>query len=131
MRIAPVLTFIGKRLTVRTLALAAIASFAFVSSLHRGKAAGSISLTTFNTAYTQDFNTLANTGTSSTVPNGWDFLESGTNANTTYTAGAGTSTTGDTYSFGTGTATDRAFGGLRSGALIPIIGASFTNNIGG
>ncbi|HJQ25360.1 MAG TPA: C25 family cysteine peptidase [Blastocatellia bacterium] len=99
----------------------------------RTSAAGSISLTTLGSAYTQNFDTLANTGTSSTVPTGWDFSESGTNANTSYTAGTGSSTTGDTYSFGvagTNLVTDRAFGGLQSGNLIPTIGASFTNNTG-
>src|SRR5262249_36532885 len=53
-----------------------------------------------------------------------------TNANTTYTAGTGSSTTGDTYSFGATSSTDRAFGGLQSGSLIPTIGACFTNNTG-
>ena len=50
--------------------------------------------------YTQDFNTLANTGTSSTLPAGWALLEKGTSANTSYTAGTGSSNAGDTYSFG-------------------------------
>jgi predicted extracellular nuclease len=81
--------------------------------------------------YTQDFNTLASTGTSSTVPTGWAFSESGTNANTTYTAGTGSSTTGDTYGFGASGNTERAFGGLQSGSLIPTIGACFTNDTGG
>ena len=77
--------------------------------------------------YTQDFNSLASSGFSSSTPFGWNFLETGINANTTYSAGTGNSTTGNTYSFGTGTDSDRAFGGLRSGNLIPTIGASFTN----
>ncbi len=93
-------------------------------------AAGSISLTTIGSAYTQNFDTLANTSTSSTVPNGWAFSEAGTNANTTYTAGTGSSTTGDTYSFGSTASTERAVGGLQSGTLTPTIGASFTNNTG-
>ena len=92
------------------------------------KSFSQISLT--GSVYTQDFNTLANTGTSSTVPTGWLFSEAGTNANTTYTAGSGTGTAGDTYSWGTGTNADRAFGGLLSGSLTPTIGASFTNNTG-
>src|SRR5262249_39141393 len=94
-------------------------------------AAGSVSLTTLGSAYTENFDTLANTGTSSTTPNGWAFLETGTNANTTYTAGTGSSNAGDTYSFGTpaGNA-ERALGGLLSGSLNPTIGASFTNNTG-
>src|SRR5689334_9450249 len=90
-----------------------------------------ISLTTPNVAYTQDFNTLASTGTSSTVPSGWLFSESGTNANTTYTAGTGSGNAGDTYSFGAASNTERAFGSLQSGSLNPTIGAAFTNNTGG
>jgi predicted extracellular nuclease len=93
-------------------------------------AAGSISLPTVGVAYTQNFDTLANSSISSTVPPGWDFAESGSGANTTYAAGTGSSTIGDTYSFGATSSSDRAFGGLQSGSLIPTIGASFTNNTG-
>lgn len=102
-----------------------------VSPTHRSAAATCISLTTLGSAYTQDFNTLASTGTSSTFPTGWALSESGTSANTTYTAGTGSSTTGDTYSFGASGNTERAFGGLQSGSLIPTIGACFTNDTGG
>ncbi|MBI5021660.1 MAG: putative Ig domain-containing protein [Ignavibacteriales bacterium] len=87
-------------------------------------------LTTLETAYTQNFNTLAITGTSSTMPMGWMFTETGSNANTTYTAGTGSGTGGDTYSFGSASSTDRALGGLLSGTLVPAYGASFTNNTG-
>ena len=90
-----------------------------------------VSLTAFETAYTQNFDTLATSGTSDAVPTGWAFAESGTNANTTYAAGDGSLNTGNTYSFGTGTATERAFGGLLSGSLVPTVGACFTNNTGG
>jgi Bacterial Ig-like domain/Ig-like domain CHU_C associated/Secretion system C-terminal sorting domain len=91
---------------------------------------GQISITSTSTAFTQDFNTLTNTGTSTTIPAGWAFLETGTNANLTYTAGTGSANGGDTYSFGAAASTDRAFGGLQSGSLIPSVGASFTNNTG-
>src|SRR6478672_7696074 len=92
------------------------------------KSFSQISLT--GSTYTQDFNTLANTGTSSTLPAGWLLSEAGTNANTTYTAGNGSGTAGDTYSFGATSSADRAFGGLQSGSLIPTIGAFFINNTG-
>ena len=92
------------------------------------RAAGTINLST--STYSEDFNTLVNTGTSTTVPTGWDFAESGTNANTTYAAGTGSNNAGNTYSFGAAVATERAFGGLQSGTLVPTIGASFTNNTG-
>jgi uncharacterized protein len=84
-----------------------------------------------STPYTQDFNTLANTGTTnSNLPMGWFFSESSTGANTTYAAGTGSDNAGNTYSFGSALNTDRAFGGLQSGSLVPTIGAAFTNNTG-
>ena len=89
-----------------------------------------VALTTINGQYTQNFNTLASTGTTndvSTLPVGWTFVESGTNANTTYAAGTGSSNTGNTYSFGLD-ASDRSLGGLQSGTLIPTLGARFVNN---
>ena len=101
--------------------------------MQNAQAAGSVSLTTLGTAYTQDFNTLASTpdnGTNSILPTGWDFSESGTNANTTYRVGTGSNTAGDTYSFGATGSVERAFGGLLSGSLNPTIGAQFTNNTG-
>ncbi|MEQ1644088.1 MAG: IPT/TIG domain-containing protein, partial [Pyrinomonadaceae bacterium] len=90
--------------------------------------AGTVSLTTLGTAYTENFDTLANTGTSSTVPTGWNFTEAG--GNTSYTAGTGSSATGDTYSFGATSATDRALGTLRSGSVVTTITATFQNNTG-
>ncbi|HEY0678475.1 MAG TPA: choice-of-anchor J domain-containing protein [Chitinophagaceae bacterium] len=80
--------------------------------------------------YSQNFNTLALSGTSSVLPAGWLFSETGTNANATYNSGTGSSNTGDTYSFGLSADPDRAFGGLLSGSLTPTIGAGFTNNTG-
>jgi hypothetical protein len=89
-----------------------------------------ISLTVLGTSVCEDFDTLASSSTSSTTPAGWTFSESGTAANTTYTAGTGSLATGDTYSFGSTGNSERAFGGLQSGALIPTIGAAFTDNTG-
>ena len=95
-----------------------------------GVAAGQASLSAIDTAYTQDFNTLASTGQSDVVPLGWAFSELGTNANTAYTAGTGSNNAGDTYSFGSTGSSERAFGSLLSGSLIPMIGVAFTNNTG-
>lgn len=89
--------------------------------------AAAVTLTT--STYTQNFNTLASSGTGNVSAIGWLSAETGANANATYTAGTGSSNTGDTYSFGT-TAADRALGGLRSGNLIPLFGAQFTNALG-
>ena len=80
---------------------------------------GQISITTLGTALTENFNSLSSSGTSSTVPAGWAFYETGSNANTTYNVSTGSSTTGDTYSLGAASATDRAFGGLLSSSLVP------------
>src|SRR5262249_55217324 len=79
---------------------------------------------------TQDFDTLANSGTSNTLPVGWFLSESGTSAanNGLYAAGTGSGNAGDVYSFGAAGSTERAFGTLLSGTLTPTIGASFTNN---
>ena len=54
----------------------------------------------------------------------------GTANNGLYSTGTGSGNTGDTYSFGAASSAERAFGGLLSGSLTPIIGASFTNNTG-
>ncbi len=90
-----------------------------------------VNLAALNSSYTENFNTLSSTGTtndSSTIPTGWIFRETGTNANLTYAAGTGSSNAGNTYSLGLDT--DRAFGGLQSGSLIPFIGVRFVNNTG-
>jgi endonuclease/exonuclease/phosphatase family metal-dependent hydrolase len=89
-----------------------------------------VSITTTATVYTQNFNTLNVRGTSSALPLGWSILETGTNANILVTANAGASTTGDTYSYGTGTNTERALGMLGSGTLSSQFGVSFRNNTG-
>jgi uncharacterized protein len=98
-----------------------------------GGGSGSISLTTLGTAYTQDFNTLANTGASNNLNlTGWYLNESGSSSanNGQYNTGTGSGTGGDVYSFGAASSTERAFGTLFSGTLTPTIGAQFTNNTG-
>ncbi len=91
---------------------------------------GQFNLTSTATVYAQNFNTLNVRGTSSVLPLGWTLLETGTNVNTLITANAGTSTTGDTYSYGTGTNTDRALGMLGSSTLSSQFGVSFRNSTG-
>ena len=90
-----------------------------------------VSITRAAPTYTQNFDTLATSGTSSLLPQGFAFVETDTNSNTTYTAGAGGFNNGDTYSFGAAGSTERAFGTLRdSGRFSSTIGAVFTNNTG-
>ncbi|SFN32264.1 endonuclease [Dokdonella immobilis] len=82
------------------------------------------------TAPVQDFDTLAVTGSSSTLPDGWYLAESGSNANTSYTASNGAVNSGDTYSFGANGNNERAFGSLLSGSVTPTIGAQLRNDTG-
>ncbi len=94
-----------------------------------------VSLTTAGSAYTQNFDTLSNTAgttTNNLTITGWFLTETGGGArdNEQYAVDTGGSTTGDTFSYGAAAATDRALGGLRSGTLIPVFGACFTNNTG-
>lgn len=93
---------------------------------------GQISLTNISTAYTQDFNGLAN-GTSTILTGslaGWSISESGSNSNTSYVADNGNGNAGNTYSYGTTGSTDRALGALASGSLESRWGAQFENNTG-
>lgn len=86
--------------------------------------------------YTQDFNTLANTGTTNpwtdntTILN-WYSQRSGTGAGN-YIADAGTSTNGTIYSYGTTATTERALGSIGSnGAGNFAHGILFQNTSGG
>lgn len=109
-----------------------------VVGMQAGEAQGAFILT--GTTYTQNFDGLG-TSTGSAVTggdlnnrntnlNGWYFLETGSSANTTITAGTGSSATGDTYNFGTASGSDRALGGLLSSNLVPSWGFYFTNDTG-
>ena len=94
-----------------------------------------ISVTTLGTPITQNFDTLPASGSAtwtndSTLP-GWFHARTGTG--TTIVAGDGNTSTGNLYSFGTGTATDRALGSIGSGnAAVGNIfyGVRLTNNTG-
>src|SRR6478735_3463492 len=97
-----------------------------------------VSLTTLGSASTKTFDGLSNVAgsTTNTVNNvnapGWFMTETGGGArdNEQYAVDTGASTTGDTYSYGGLAATDRALGALRSGTLIPLRGAAYTNDTG-
>jgi hypothetical protein len=89
-----------------------------------------IIVTDYTLTYTENFNLLAITGTSNSLPPGWSISESGTSARVdgAYTAGTGSSTTGDTYSFGLASSADRALGSLLSSTITSTIGALFVNS---
>ena len=82
------------------------------------------------TSISESFSTLAASGTSAVVPAGFGFVETGSALDGTYAAGTGSDNTGNTYSFGTGIATERAFGAVQSSAVISTIGVRITNTSG-
>lgn len=78
--------------------------------------------------YTENFDSLAASGTTgTTLPAGWSFVETGTSANTSYGVGTGSNNAGNTYSFGATSSTERALGGLQSGAVVPLFGVALTH----
>src|SRR5258705_276456 len=126
------------RVLLTLTAIAALLSAAFILKLIPSVLADTttpVSIASFGTAVTQNFDTLVSSGTgtlAANTPPGWGFSESSTNANTTYSAGTGSGNGGDTYSFGSAAVPgDRALGQLRSGSLISILGGTFQNNTGG
>lgn len=118
-----------------TTLFALLTTFFLVSPIFADTGTGTVSLTTIGAPATEDFNTLANTAASTTnasLPTGWYLTETGGGArdNEQYAVDTGGSAAGDAYSYGAAGGTDRALGGLRSGTLIPVYGAKFTNNTG-
>lgn len=103
----------------RSLRLLAVL-FICSGSLGPAAAEASIGYSTAGGSYSQSFDTLITTGTGQAWANdstlaGWSLFNSTGAAISTYNAGDGTSNTGSFYSFGTGTASDRALGGAGSG----------------
>lgn len=88
-----------------------------------------ITIAAFDVSHSEDFNSLS-TGTGSAVPAGWEFLETGSGANNTYGAGTGSSSTGNTYSFGATNAIDRALGSVRTSSVSSQWGTVITNQTG-
>ena len=92
------------------------------------------SFTAGNLTWSENFDGLSNVdlATSTIVPVGFGFIETGTNADNFYTVNRGSATPGNTYSYGRpapeASFTDRAFGGLRSGTNLPLLGGCITNN---
>ncbi len=74
----------------------------------------------------QTFDSLASTGTGSTLPEGWYFVKS--NGNTTYTADNGAANSGNTYSYGSAGSSERALGVIRSNSNTSTIGARLRND---
>jgi hypothetical protein len=104
-----------------------------------------VSIATSAFTYQQNFDTLAVSGTAQAWANnstlsGWYLFDFRGTAVTTYAAGTGSLGTGSFYSFGTGTAIDRALGGVGSGgsyfgspsggSVAGWIAVAFANNTG-
>ncbi len=90
-----------------------------------------VSISSTTTPYTQNFNSLrSSSGTSTALPTGWRILETGSSANSSYGVDAGSSTTGNTYSYGTGSNRERALGSLQSSSLISSFGIQIRNTSG-
>ena len=91
-----------------------------------------------SSAYTQNFDSLSNTGTANTWTNnttlaGWYATFTGGSGSFpgTYRADDGTSNAGALYSYGTTSSTERALGSASSGTPGTVIyGVAFTNNTG-
>ncbi|MBU1425974.1 MAG: PEP-CTERM sorting domain-containing protein [Gammaproteobacteria bacterium] len=96
-------------------------------------------------SYTQDFDSLAATGTANLWTNdstlqGWSLFTSNGADIATYNSGTGSINTGNFYSFGNTNSTDRALGGVASGgayfgspssgAVAGYIAVAFQNNSG-
>ncbi len=97
--------------------LAALIVVVMLGSLLTQSVGAQVSVTTLGVPYTQSFDTLPASGSAtwtnnSTIP-GWFHARTGTG--TTIVANNGSSNAGNLYSYGTGTATDRALGSLGSG----------------
>jgi hypothetical protein len=109
-----------------TLSLALVVSALFVCFRHPSASYGAILLTVAESPYTQDFNTLANVGTSSALPFGF------TTSAPAYQADLGSSSVGGIKSYGgIPNVTDRAIGSLGSYATgVLYFGAEFENATG-
>lgn len=102
-----------------------ILSFVLLSS---GKSIAQISIPALNSAVTENFSSLGNTGSSFAPITGWDISEP-PSGDDMCAAGDGSSSTNGIYSFGTGTNTDRALGSITASLNEPMIfGAKFQNN---
>jgi endonuclease I len=80
---------------------------------------------------TQNFDSLANTGTTNTtLPAGWFLSEPGSNGQYIASNGSGVGLSGSVYSFGSTGSGERALGSIASGTTAPTIGAQLRNDTG-
>lgn len=84
----------------------------------------------YGTLYTQNFDSLASSGSSATLPAGWEIAEAGSGANGLYTAANGSIAVADLYSFGATASGERALGSIADESFSAVFGAQFENNTG-
>jgi hypothetical protein len=118
--------FLGGILMVSRQLLLAALLVAAVGSANPCQAQLCAQLSGFN--FTENFNSLAASGSSTSLPSEFAFVESGTAGNLTYSADNGAASTGNTYSYGSTGSSDRALGELTSGTVQSTVGACFVNN---
>ena len=111
----------------------ALASVAFLFSCAALPQLATAQAVDFNGGYSQDFDTLASSGSSAALPAGWAIAEAGTSSNNNgqYQAGDGSSNSGDTWSYGSTGSTERALGSILSGSLNSRFGVQLVNRSGG
>ena len=103
-------------------------------SLANTAAIGAVSYTTYGATVSQDFNTLALSGTNVAWTNdstltGWSLFNKTPAAITAIDSGTGSSNTGKFYSFGPAANADRALGGVASGGAY--FGSPTAGNVAG
>src|SRR5262245_39296478 len=130
------MSFLGSQLRSKPRTISQHVGVIFVALLlglilNSGDASAQLCAQLSGTNFSENFNTLAASGPShprSSLPSEFDFVESGMSGNLTYAASNGGTSTGDTYSYGSAGASDRALGEITSGTVQSTIGACFVNN---
>lgn len=87
-----------------------------------------VNLTSASPTYTQNFNTLATSGTANAWTDNSTIASWYIHSQTTYIGDDGTNATGGVHSYGTIGSTERALGGLGSGSASPYIALRIKNN---
>lgn len=106
--------------------VAALGMILPLAAMAQAVGSGAVSITISGAS--ENFDGLANTGTSNVLPQGWYFYESGGSNGTTYAADNGSTNSGNTYSYGSTGASERAFGSIASNSNQPRIGAKLQND---
>jgi endonuclease I len=113
---------------MRTNSLRALAA---LSVLFSAVSANAQVLITAGAPASENFDSLASTGsTNTTLPTGWFLSEPGSNGQYVASNGAGAGLSGSVYSFGTTGSGERALGSIASGSTAPTIGAQLRNDTG-